>query len=469
MIDALANDELLTYCREDARIIHAGKRSNRHAMTQDEINDTLVREASAGSLVVRLKGGDPFVFGRGGEEAAALRAAGIAFEVVPGVTSAVAAPAYAGIPVTHRGVATAVLFVTAHESDATSGIDWNSIAGFHGTRVFLMGLSNLPEIAAKLIEAGADPKTPAAVISNGTQPSQRTAIGDLSSIAERAVASALTAPAVIVVGEVVRLRESISWFETKPLFGRRAIVTRSRSQASTLAELLQREGALVETHSLIEIQPPESFEPLDRAIAELQSFQRIVFSSTNGVDDFFTRLARSGGDTRTLGGVEVAAVGRMTAAALRSHGINADIVPGEFRATAILPLLSGQQEGIRTLVVRAEEGSEDLITGLRDRGGVVTVVAAYRTVKNVAAASEIGSRLVERLVDVITFTSGSTVDALMTHLAPDEAAALRAVCVASIGPVTTEALRRYGISPTLQAPEATIESLAEAVVAHFRR
>lgn len=468
VVDALVSPEILERIKSSAEVIDAGKRAGNHTLSQDEINRILVEKATDGATVVRLKGGDPFVFGRGGEEAAALREAGIRFEVVPGVTSAVAAPAYAGIPVTHRAHATSVTFITGHESDSSTGIAWESLAKSGGTLVFFMGVRRLQDICDKLMEQGLSPDVPVAVISRGTTSRQRTVVGSLSNIASLVSAAAIETPALIVVGDVVRLREQIEWFERRPLFGRTVIVTRAREQASLLKQQLEEQGAEVLQFPTIEIAPPETFESLDSVIRSLEHYQWIIFTSHNGVASFFSRLRQLGLDARSLAGIKVAAVGETTAAELEHRGITPDLVPPRFQSSALLPLLDADQTGIRTAVIRAASGREELIDGLRLRGGTVDLGIAYVTRPSALGFENVLARIKSDTIDCVTFTSASTVENFLGLLGQDERERLvRRAALISIGPTTSEALRGLELEPTRQATEATIESLRDAVLAHF--
>ena len=465
VLDALVSEGIRKLIPRTARTVYAGKRASAHTLSQDEINKLLVAEAKRGNRVVRLKGGDPFVFGRGGEEAEELRNEGIPFEVVPGISSAIAGPAYAGIPVTHRSFATSLTLVTGHESETSTGIRWDLLAQMEGTVVFLMGLGNLDSISRNLISNGRNESTPVAVIAHATTPRQRTVCGDLRSIGGLVDASGITAPALIVVGDVVSLHETLSWFENRPLFGKRVVVTRARDQASGLASLLEDAGAEVLEFPMIEIVQPPSFDSLDHVIDEISSYETIVFSSTNGVEAFFDRLGSSGKDSRALAGLIVAAVGSATAAALQDRGITPDIVPAQFLSVALLPLLAEDQSGRRTAVVRALEGRNDLIEGLRARGGHVDLAIAYETKASDQFVDSLRERIAEDAIDAITFSSSSTVTNFFGMLTDDEKTrVLEHAIVASIGPVTTAALAALGIKPDVEAAEATVASLATSLV-----
>src|SRR5437762_4361561 len=421
-VDALVSPDIVAMIH--CEIVYVGKRSSAHTLPQDQINQLLIEKAREGKRVIRLKGGDPFVFGRGGEEAEDLAKAGIDFEIVPGISSAIAGPAYAGIPVTHREHATSVTLVTGHESDESMGVNWDALAKLDGTIVFLMGFANLPLIASKLPR---DRKV--AVISRATTPRQRTVTGTLADIEQRVADAKLETPALIVVGDVVGLRDAINWFETKPLFGKRIVVTLAREQASELKRLLEAAGAEVVQFPTIEIVRPESWESIDRVIDAIRDYQWLIFTSSNGVRFFFERLAEKGKDARALSTNMIAAVGESTANDLRARGINPDLVPERFLSTALLPLLEEDQRGVRTAVIRAAEGRDDLIDELRRRGGEVDLAIAYET-----RAAE-GS--IDGTFDVVTFTSASTVDNFFAKVSDTGDALL-----ASIGPVTSRSEER---------------------------
>jgi len=456
-LDALVSKDIAARIPKTAQVVYVGKRASAHTLPQEKITQLLIDEARKGRKVVRLKGGDPFVFGRGGEEAEELIAAGVPVEIVPGISSALAGPAYSGIPVTHRSYATSVTLVTGHEADdGSTGIKWAALAQLDGTIVFMMGLANLATIAQKLIEHGMSPDRPVAVISNATRPDQRTVVGTL-----RTIDAQVPAPALIVVGDVVKLHETINWFESKPLFGKRVVVTRAREQASQLVQLLADSGANVLQFPTIQTVPPESFQSLDRVIAG--KYDVLVFTSANGVRAFFERL-RS--DARSLAGTRIAAVGDTTADELRRNGIVADLVPEKFQSIALLPLLAKDQHGVRTAVIRAAEGSDDLIDELRRRGGDVDLGIAYRTVAVDADLAELRELIASDGIDIVTFTSGSTVSNFFDMLTPDERKRVfDRAAIASIGPVTTEAIKRYGRPPDVEASTASVQSLHDALIA----
>ncbi len=471
--DYLANPRFLSAARPDAELVYVGKKGFSQHVTQDEISALLVEKAleGGGKVVARLKGGDPFIFGRGGEEALALAEREIAFEVVPGVSSGYAAPAYAGIPVTHRGITTDLAFVTGHEDPTkeTSEVRWDKLATAVGTICFFMGVKNLPEIAGRLIENGRDASTPVALVRWGTTPRQEVLTGTLADIAGKAEEAGFKAPAITVVGEVVKLREKLKWFEDKPLFGKTVVVTRSRTQASELTDRLAAAGAEVLEFPTIRITDPDSWEPLDEAVRNLDVYRWVVFTSVNGVEKFFERLREGGRDARALAHAKVAAIGPATAARCASSGVLPDYVPSEYRAEGVLEGFCerGVGEGVRVLIPRALEAREVLPDTLRERGAVVDVVTAYRTVLG-SGESSVLERLAEGSVDVVTFTSSSTAKNFM-KLAEGAlgAAGLDGVLVASIGPITSETARRLGLTVGVEAAEYTIPGLVTAICDHY--
>jgi uroporphyrinogen III methyltransferase/synthase len=456
-IDALVSQEIAGRVSKNAEVVYVGKRAAAHTLPQDQINQLLIDEARKGKRVVRLKGGDPFVFGRGAEEAEELAAAGVAFEIVPGVSSAIAGPAYAGIPVTHRSFATSLTLVTGHESDGSTGIKWEALAQLDGTIVFMMGFANLGTIVSKLIEHGVTPDRPIAVISKATTPEQRTVAGTLSTIEAMVVAANLPTPALIVVGDVVKMHDVINWFETKPLFGKRIVVTRAREQASELKRLFQDSGATVIEFPTIAIAPPESFASLDFAIEA--RFDWIVFTSTNGVAAFFERLFANGRDVRALAGTRVACVGETTAAALRARGLAPDLVPEKFMSSALIPHFGDDQKGVRIAVVRAAEGREEFVDEMRRRGADVHVAMAYRTVPVAMNAGELHD------IDVVTFTSASTVDNFFVSIGERS---IGGALLASIGPMTSDAIGNHGRRTDIEAANASVQALHDAVVERLR-
>src|SRR5687768_8647624 len=405
--DRLAPRALLGYARPEAEKIYVGKKPGNPTMSQEEINDLLVEKGRAGMTVVRLKGGDPYIFGRGGEEALALQEAELPFEVVPGVTSGVAAPAYAGIPVTHRNIATSVVFVTGHEDPKKSSqdVDWAKLANGADTLVLYMGVGRLEEISTELITAGSDPDTPVACVRWGTVPEQRTITGTLEDIADRVAEAGLKPPAIIVVGDVVALREKgLDWYERRPLFGRKVVVTRARTQAGELSAALEKLGAEVHEFPTIEIGPPDDFGPLDAAIRDLDSFGLIVFTSVNGVEAFLKRLQFHGFDLRAIPrDAKVAAIGPATAQRIEQAGLRVDVVPEVYRAEALIEALDAHPlAGERVLIPRAKVAREVLPEKLREAGAEVVVLPAYESVPSSEGKGEVSLRLQSGEIDCVT-------------------------------------------------------------------
>ena len=471
--DRLAPESLLAHAKPGAELIYVGKKPGEPSMPQEEINSLLVELGRAGKTVMRLKGGDPYVFGRGGEEALALVGAGIPFEVVPGVTSGIAAPAYAGIPVTHRGISASVAFVTGHEDPTKdhSDVDWNRIANGAETLVLYMGVGRLREISSELISAGRSPDTPVAVVRWGTIPEQRTVTGTLEDIADRVAEANLKPPAITVVGDVVSLREAgLDWYERRPLFGRRIVVTRARVQAGGLSVELERLGAEVLEFPTIEIRPPEDFEPLDAAIRDLDSFGWLIFTSVNGVEAFVRRLAHLGLDLRAVPrGAKIAAIGPTTAQKIREAGLRVDVVPKEFRAEALIEEVTGDSlVGQKILIPRARVARKILPEKLHEAGAEVVIPPAYESVPSLEGRDELTKKLQDGEVDCVTFTASSTVENLVRAFGVEEAARLLAgTQVACIGPITADTARKHGIQVDVEAREYTIPGLIEAVVNLF--
>ena len=473
--DNLANRAFLDYAKKDAELIYVGKKGGAHTMPQEEISALIVKKASEGLAVVRLKGGDPFIFGRGGEEAQELARAGIPFEVVPGVTSAVAVPAYAGIPLTHRDHTSTVAFITGHE-DPTKGqtaVAWDRISTGAGTLVFLMGVGNLPEIAKALEAQGRSGDTPVAVIERGTTPEQRTVIGRLKDIAEKVRNEGVRPPAIIVVGEVVTLRRELDWFEQRPLFGKRIVVTRAREQASDFRAGLTRLGAECLEFPTISVAPPKSWDALDRALKRIEQYQWIIFTSVNGVKYFFERLRVLGWDTRELKGIMVGAIGPKTARALMARGIQPDLVPGEYRAEAIVEgLKAWKVRGERFLLPRASIAREALPMALVEMGAFVDEVPAYQTVTPDHDKARVKALLEKEDIDMVTFTSSSTVTnflAMFKEEGGDLQKWMETVAVACIGPITARTAEEKGLTVSVIPGEYTIEALTGAILDHFSK
>ncbi len=456
LYDRLIPDGALDGARADADLVYVGKRPGAPSMPQEEIDAALVARGRQGGLTVRLKGGDPFVFGRGGEEALALRAAGIPFEVVPAVTAGIAAPAYAGIPVTHRDRASAVAFITGHEDPGKpeSAIDWGALARFPGTLVFYMGVGRLPRIAQALIDAGRRPDEPAAVVERGTLPGQRTVVATVATIADAAATAGVGPPAITLVGDVAALHADLAWAEERPLHGRTVAVTRARAQASGLAARLRGLGAATVESPAIRI------VPLDGPAPDVASYDLVCLTSPNGVRLLFDRLAAAGQDARALAGATVAAIGPGTARALREHGIRADVVPEQFVAESLVAALADLPVR-RALVARAAEARDVLPDALRARGADVDVVALYETV---AEPLDEAALAAARSADYVTFTSSSTVRFFL-EAAGGDAGLSAATRIVSIGPVTSETLRAAGLAPHVEATQHDIDGLVAALVA----
>jgi uroporphyrinogen III methyltransferase / synthase len=472
LYDYLANPALLGFAPARAERIYVGRRGRGQYQDQGEINRLLIEKARAGKVVVRLKGGDPFVFGRGGEEAEAVAGAKLPFEIVPGVTSAVAAPAYAGIPVTHRTLASTVTFVTGHEDPTkdAEALEWPRLATAHGTLVFLMGVKNLPAIVANLKREGKPADTPAAVIRWGTKPGQRTVIGTLGTIAGMAAEAQIEPPSIIVIGDVVRLREQLNWFETRPLFGKRVLVTRAREQAGELSSLLAEQGAEPVECPTIQIAPPGSWAELDEAIAGLRRYQWLVFTSVNGVRPFMERLRRKGLDGRAVAGLRLCCIGPRTAEALASFGLRADVIPAEYQAEGLIEAMKAAGvKGQRVLIPRAAVAREILPEQLRALGADVHVATAYRTVLPEVEADRVKDLLKKQALHVLTFASSSTVRNFSGLFGSREEMRrlTGGAVVACIGPVTAKTAAEEGLPVTITAAENTIPALVDAIVQYF--
>ncbi len=466
--DYLSADRLLRFAPTGAERMYVGKRAAAHTLSQEKICGLLVELGKQGKQVVRLKGGDPYVFGRGGEEAIALAEAGVRFEEIPGVTAGIAAAAYAGIPVTHRGIASNVGFVTGHETPDKVGTDLNyeALAGWRGTLAFYMGVRNVGVICENLITHGLDADTPAALIRWGTTARQATLIGTVANIAEKVAAANFKPPAVILIGKVVTLRDKLNWFETRPLFGRRIVVTRARAQASGLATRLERLGAEVIELPTIEIRPPED-DALAKAVGTLDSFDWIVLTSANAVDALMTAIAATGKDARALASSRLCVIGPATAARLAAFGLRPDAQPATYVSDAVPDAMAaaGSLDGVKVLYPRANIAPEKLRNALTARGAEVTDVIAYRTIP-VGADPEIVAELFggEESAYCVTFTSSSTVKNFFAIVNPERVRAAGAT-LASIGPATSETLREFGFEPTIEADPHTVEGLIDALVA----
>lgn len=467
--DYLANEKFLESVKEGAEIIYVGKKGGDHTLPQGGINELLVQKSKEGKSIARLKGGDPYIFGRGGEEAEELFDAGVEFEVVPGVTAAVAATAYAGIPLTHRSCTSTLALITGHEDPTKedSAIAWDKIATGIGTLVFYMGVKNLPYIVENLVKNGRDPKTPVALIRWGTMPNQKTWTGTLETIVEIAEREKVTPPSLIVVGEVVSLRDRLGWFEKRPLFGRRIIVTRARAQASDFVEKLEASGASTLEFPTIETVEPESWEELDSAIDRISQYDWMIFTSVNGLGYLLYRLKQTGRDIRDLAGPRICAIGKKTADAVESVGMKVDLVPDEFRAEAILEAI-GDVKGKKIFIPRAKEARELLPEELKKMGASVDVVTAYRTVRPTGKKDDILKMIRESAVDMVTFTSSSTVTNFAGMFQKTELAEIQGkLKVASIGPITSETAKKLGFTIDVMPGEYTIDGLTQSIIGYY--
>lgn len=468
--DYLANKRFLEYAKPQAELIYVGKKGGDHTMGQAEINRLIVKKSKSGNSVARLKGGDPFIFGRGGEEAQELVADGVPFEVVPGITSAISVPAYAGIPLTHRDHTATVAFVTGHEDPLKeeSNIQWDKLATGVGTLVFLMGVGNLKKIAENLVHHGRSPDTPVAVIRRGTVAEQETITGNLKNIAVWVETANLRPPAIIVVGDVVGLRDELNWFETKPLFGKRIVVTRAREQASGFLKKLSSLGAECIQFPTIEIIPPDSWEPLDTAILNLESYRWLLFTSVNGVKYFLRRLHFSGKDVRDLKGIKIGAIGPKTANQWHQLGITPDLVPDEYRAEAVVEAFKKwDTQGVRILIPRAAKAREILPDQLRKMGARVNVVDAYKTVSPTGNTAGVRDMLEKGTINMVTFTSSSTVTNFVKMFGSEKERLtdvwMKRIKVVCIGPITADTARDQGFSVDLIPSDYTIEALTQAI------
>ncbi len=467
--DRLAPAELLANAREDAELISAAKAPGTVALTQTEINELLVERALLGQYVCRLKGGDPFVFGRGGEEAIALADAGVPFIVIPGITSAIGAAAYAGIPVTHRGIASSVTVVTGSEFEKSrkSGVDWQAIAKINGTIVILMGASRMGEIASELIACGRSPSEPTAAVHRGTSSNQQTVVGTLSDIDSKVKVAGLGAPIAMIVGDVVNLREEITWFDTRPLFGKRVLVTRARSQASRLASGLAELGATVVECPAIRSVAVEHTDDLDASLRGLGQHDWVAFASPNGVNQVFRRLNALGMDARAFSGCKIAAVGPATVGALEQRGIVADLTPDTYTAEGLVDKFRSAGVAPKSaLVFKSDIGRETLPAGLRQLGAEVAEVSAYRTILAEDSADAAVKAFAEG-IDIVTFTSSSTVKNLR-RLLGGNVTPINNCIVACMGPVTASTAQSFGLRVDIIPEEQSILGLVSAIENHFR-
>ncbi|MFC5529295.1 uroporphyrinogen-III C-methyltransferase [Cohnella yongneupensis] len=478
VFDRLAGPQLLNHARPDAERIYVGKLPDRHTMKQEEINQLLVNLALQGKTVIRLKGGDPTVFGRVGEEADLLRQNGIDFEIVPGITSAISVPAYAGIPVTHRDYASSFSVITGHESPdkLDLSIHWDKVTNATGTLVFLMGVAKIGYISEQLVKHGRSPSTPVALVQWGTRAEQRTLVGTLEDIEAKVREANFKPPAVIIVGDVVRQRETLAWVEKKPLFGQRVLVTRARSQASELVAMLDDQGAETYEFPVIETRlpdSPEGVQAIQRALEVADSFDWVILTSVNGVDYFFRWLDREAVDIRRFHSAKFAAVGPKTAEALAHRGIRADLLPESYQAEGLLDRLNGLvKPGQKALLPRGDLARELLPKALKEHGVEAVEIDVYETALAAPRDMWLAEMLASKEIHVITFTSSSTVVNLLEALKQigiaDPVAALNGIDIVCIGPVTAKTAEQHGLRVAVMPQHATIDGMVTALVEHRR-
>jgi uroporphyrinogen III methyltransferase/synthase len=474
LYDALVHPELLELCRKDAEKLFVGKRAGRASERQSAITERMIASAREGKIVARLKGGDPYLFGRGSEEAEALHAAGIPFEVVPGVSSPVAATAYAGISLTHRVLSSSVAYVTATESTEKdrSSHDWAKLANATETLVIFMGMRKLESLMRLLTSHGRHGDTPAAVIESASLPRQRTVVGTVDTIAERAREAGIGTPALTVIGDVVGLRDALRWYDRQPLFGKRVLVTRPEDRSEGMVRRLRDEGAEALALPAIRIAPPLDHAPLERAARDVGTYDWVVFTSASGVEAFFAELDRQNRDGRAFGSAKICAIGPATAEALRRRGLYADAIPTEFRGEGVAQIIidahEGDPRGLRVLLPRAAVAREILPDTLRNAGAHVDVIHAYRNLPTTKETEEaIRHAITEREVDVVTFTAPSTVESIVRILGQDAPRILAQLTTASIGPITTAAAEKLAIRIDVTAESYTSDGLVDALREHF--
>ncbi|MCR5813445.1 MAG: uroporphyrinogen-III C-methyltransferase [Desulfovibrio sp.] len=467
--DALASPSLLAHCRGDAEILYVGKIAGNHALPQPQINELLIAKAREGKIVARLKGGDPYIFGRGGEEALALLEAGIPFEEVPGISSTIAAPAYAGIPLTHRDLVSSVTLITGHEKaeKTQSSLNWQALAQSGSTLVFVMGMKNLPQISEQLMAAGLAPQTPSALVYRGTTPAQRSLVAPLKDLPAKAAEAHFTNPSVIVVGQVVSLKNELNWFEKRPLFGKSIVVTRAREQASDIVASFSQLGSEVIQCPTIRIAPLPDYRELDAAIRNLENYQWLFFTSANGVAYFWQRLTKLGFDARKLGSLSLCAIGPGTAKALAEHGLKPDLIPQRFVAESLVQdfLALKVDRSKPLLLVRAKEAREVLPERLRASGYQVDVLPCYETLPDASQKELVEERLNACQLSCITFASSSTVRNFLKLVPAETLRKHPEVRLAAIGPITAKALQEAGLSCHIQPDQYTIKALISAVTA----
>jgi len=470
LYDYLSNAQILRWAREDAEIIYVGKKAGDHTLKQHEINALLVERTQAGKKVLRLKGGDPMIFGRGGEEADELRQAGVDFEIVPGISSTIGGPAFAGIPVTHRDFNSELTIFTGHEDPdkAETSLDYDRLANAKGTKVFLMGVSRMRQITNKLIEHGADPETPMALVRWATTPKQETLMGTLGTIADQVEQTGFKSPAVAVIGDVVTMRERINWFDNRPLFGKRIVVTRTRQQAGELSRQLEVLGADAYELPTIRIEGAPNLEEFGRLVLDAHKYDWIIFTSPNGVDRFFEMFYKIFDDARSIGGARFAAVGPGTAKRLKEFHLKTDLLPERHVAEGLVEEFAkkdkhGDIENLTVLWVRGEDARPVVSAGLTKMGAIVDEAIAYHTVAETNDICGGQERLREEGADVITFTSSSTVENFFKLGIPVPQGCL----IASIGPITSETVRKHGHKVDIEATDSSISGLVEAIEKYY--
>lgn len=466
--DRLVDPRILNEVKANTELVDVGKARGKNNFGQEDINTMLVNLASSGKQVVRLKGGDPFIFGRGGEEALALKHAGIEFEIVPGVTSAIAVPAYAGIPLTHRGTSASFIVVSGSEDPTKENgqIDWNTLASYHGTLVILMGWQTLPEIVEILLANGRRPNTPAALIEWGTLPHQRSVVGALDNIISKGQKAGLSAPIIAVVGEVVSLRDSLNWFDNRPLHNKRILITRDQIQSRTLSQILAQRGAQPIELPTIEIAPPENYNALDVALQEINDYDWVIFTSVNGVQGFFERLHHQGRDSRHLGNTKFCTIGTTTKSSLYEHGITADFVPSDFTSEHVVRAFADySMHDQRILLPRSEIADDRLPNGLRSMGAHVDDIPVYRTLIPEESLGRV-DQVIDSGIDVTIFASSSSVTNLMSLLG-DDTSRISESCIVCIGPVTAQTARDKGLRVDIVPQEHTIQAMVEMLELHF--
>jgi uroporphyrinogen III methyltransferase / synthase len=465
--DYLCNPAILKWAPADAELVCAAKRAGQHTLTQEEINRILVEKTKEGKRVVRLKGGDPFVFGRGGEEAEALAVAGLPFEIVPGITSAIAVPAYAGIPLTHRDFASSFTVFTGHEdpSKNKTTVDYGALVAGHGTLVAMMGMNRLASIVQELLANGADPHLPVALVRWGTTGSQETLVGELGSIV--LASDGFQPPAIAIFGQVVQLRDKLRWFERRPLFGKRIVVTRSRKQSSALSAKLRVLGADVYELPTIRVAPPENIVEFGELVRDAFQYDWLVFTSVNGVDAFFDMFYRLYDDSRSIGNVKIAAIGPATAQRIKDFHLAVDLQPKEFVSEAIINELLefGSVENLKFLLARAQGARDVLPKRLSELGAIVDEAVAYRTVPETTDTAGTLERFRTEGADLITFTSSSTVENFLALQLPIP----ESLKTASIGPVTSDTMRKNGLTVSVEAARYDLEGLVDAIVDFYTR